>query len=100
MLPPSFPVAVSYTHLIKNHETLDTLTLRDFRAICDLFDEGVYEAMALKHCVNGRTVYGGPAKESVLKDVYKSQPQSRTIPPNRRGMAWSRASRPWIQMVV
>ena len=54
---------------IKNHETLDTLTLRDFRAICDLFDEGVYEAMALKHCVNGRTVYGGPAKESVLKQI-------------------------------
>ena len=54
---------------IKNHETLDTLTLRDFRAICDLFDEGVYEAMALKHCVNGRTVYGGPAKESVIKQI-------------------------------
>ena len=54
---------------IKNHETLDTLTLRDFRAICDLFDEGVYEAMSLKHCVNGRTVYGGPAKESVLKQI-------------------------------
>ena len=25
--------------------------------------------MALKHCVNGRTVYGGPAKESVLKQI-------------------------------
>ena len=54
---------------IKTGDTLDTLTLKDFRAICDLFDEGVYEAMALKHCVNGRTVYGGPAKESVLKQI-------------------------------
>ena len=54
---------------IKNHETLDTLTLRDFRAISELFDEGVYEAMSLKNCVNGRKVYGGPAKESVQKQI-------------------------------
>ena len=54
---------------IKNHETLDTLTLRDFRAISELFDEGVYEAMALKNCVNGRKVYGGPSKEAVTKQI-------------------------------
>ena len=54
---------------IKNHETLDTLTLRDFRAISELFDEGVYEAMSLKNCVNGRKVYGGPARESVQKQI-------------------------------
>ena len=50
-------------------ETLDTLTLRDFRAISELFDEGVYEAMALKNCVNGRKVYGGPSKEAVTKQI-------------------------------
>ena len=54
---------------IKNHETLDTLTLRDFRAISELFDEGVYEAMALKNCVNGRKVYGGPSKEAVMQQI-------------------------------
>ena len=54
---------------IKNHETLDTLTLRDFRAISELFDEGVYEAMALKNCVNGRKVYGGPSREAVTKQI-------------------------------
>ena len=54
---------------IKNGETLDTMTLRDFRAISGLFDEGVYEALALKTCVNGRKVYGGPARESVEKQI-------------------------------
>ena len=54
---------------IKNHETLDTLTLRDFRAISELFDEGVYEAMALKNCVNGRKVYGGPSKVAVMEQI-------------------------------
>ena len=42
--------------------------LRD-EAISDLFDEGVYEAMALKNCVNGRKVYGGPSKEAVAKQI-------------------------------
>ena len=54
---------------IKNHETLDTLTLRDFRAMSELFDEGVYEAMSLKHCVNGRTAYGGPSKQAVNHQI-------------------------------
>lgn len=54
---------------IKNHETLDTLTLRDFRAMSELFDEGVYEAMSLKHCVNGRTAYGGPSKQAVNQQI-------------------------------
>ena len=54
---------------IKTGDTLDTLTLRDFRAISGLFDADVYDALALKTCVNGRKVYGGPAKESVEKQI-------------------------------
>ena len=54
---------------IKNGETLDTLTLRDFRAISGLFDEDVYQALALSTCVNGRQVYGGPARQSVEKQI-------------------------------
>ena len=56
-------------HCIKTGDTLDTLTLRDFRAISSLFDEDVYEALALKTCVNGRKVYGGPARESVEQQI-------------------------------
>ena len=54
---------------IKTGDTLDTLTLKDFRAISFLFDEDVYQALALKTCVNERKVYGGPAKESVEKQI-------------------------------
>ena len=39
------------------------------RAISSLFDEDVYDALALKTCVNERKVYGGPAKESVQKQI-------------------------------
>ena len=54
---------------IKTGDTLDTLTLRDFRAISGLFDTDVYQALSLKACVNGRKVYGGPARESVEKQI-------------------------------
>ena len=45
------------------------MALKDFRAISSLFDEDVYDALALKTCVNERKVYGGPAKESVQKQI-------------------------------
>ena len=54
---------------IKSGETLDTLPLKDFRSISNLFDADVYQALELKTCVNGRTVYGGPAADSVKQQI-------------------------------
>ena len=54
---------------IKAGETLDTLPLKDFRSISNLFDADVYQALELKTCVNGRKVYGGPAKEAVEQQI-------------------------------
>ena len=54
---------------IKAGETLDTLPLKDFRSISNLFDADVYQALELKTCVNGRTVYGGPASDSVKQQI-------------------------------
>lgn len=45
--------------------TLETLPLADYQAVCDVFDEGVYDAIALEHCVNERRVLGAPAPENV-----------------------------------
>lgn len=49
--------------------TLETLPLEQYRAVCDLFDEGVYDAINLDRCVALRRVYGGPAPENVLAQV-------------------------------
>ncbi|WP_209342822.1 argininosuccinate lyase [Flavonifractor sp. AGMB03687] len=54
---------------IKAGETLDTLPLKDFRSISNLFEADVYQALELKTCVNGRKVYGGPAKEAVEQQI-------------------------------
>ncbi len=57
------------TMCIKAGETLDTLPLKDFRAISSVFDEDVYKALELSTCVNERKVYGGPAKEAVQQQI-------------------------------
>ena len=49
--------------------TLETLPIGEYKAICDLFDEGVYEAINLEKCVNDRKVVGSPCSENVLKQV-------------------------------
>ncbi|MBP3486154.1 MAG: argininosuccinate lyase, partial [Oscillospiraceae bacterium] len=54
---------------IRAGESLDTLPLKDFRAVSALFDEDVYDALQLKVCVNGRTVYGGPSAQSVQQQI-------------------------------
>ncbi len=50
-------------------ETLDTLTLRDFRAISGLFDSDIYEALDLRHCVSERRVFGGPSRDDVTRQI-------------------------------
>lgn len=50
-------------------ETLETLPMEEYQTVCEAFDEGVYDAISLENCVNGRSVLGGPARESVLAQV-------------------------------
>ena len=54
---------------IQSGETLDTLTLRDFRAISSLFDGDIYDALDLRHCVSERKVFGGPSHDDVVRQV-------------------------------
>ena len=49
--------------------TLETLPLSEYKGICEIFDEGVYEAINLDKCVNDRTSLGGPAPQNVLTQV-------------------------------
>ena len=48
---------------------LEQLPLEEYKAVCDIFDNGVYDAISLEKCVNGRKAFGGPAKENVLAAV-------------------------------
>ena len=54
---------------IKKGTTLEDLPLDEYKNICDMFDEGVYNAIDLEKCVNDRTSLGGPAPQNVLAQV-------------------------------
>ena len=56
-------------YCIDNDKTLETLTLDEYRQFSPIFDEGVYAAVDLMNCVNGRKVTGGPASEAVRKQL-------------------------------
>ena len=50
--------------------TLETLPIEEYKAVCDIFDEGVYDAIFLEKCVNERSPYGGPANViNAVKEV-------------------------------
>lgn len=53
----------------EQNKTLDNLELHEYKKICDLFENDIYEKIDLLYCVNQRKVTGGPAKEVVEKHI-------------------------------
>ncbi len=49
--------------------TLETLPLEEYKALCDTFDEDVYDAISLDTCVMQRKAAGGPAPEAVKVQI-------------------------------
>ena len=56
-------------HCVETGNSLETLPLEDYKKVSPAFEEDVYQALSLETCVNGRKVFGGPAKEAVEKQI-------------------------------
>lgn len=54
---------------IEKNLTLETLPLEEYKALCETFEEDVYDAISLETCVMQRKAYGGPAPESVKAQI-------------------------------
>ncbi len=50
---------------IEKGTTLEDLPLDEYKNVCDLFENGVYEAISLERCVSQRTCIGAPAPANV-----------------------------------
>ncbi len=50
---------------IDRNLTLETLPIDEYKKVCDLFDDGIYDAINLEKCVAGRLSEGGPGRESL-----------------------------------
>ena len=51
--------------------TLETLPIEEYKKVCELFDNEVYNAINLEKCVNDRTAPGGPCESSVEEQIKK-----------------------------
>ena len=58
---------------------LDDLSLDEYKEICDVFKEDIYEAISLKTCVNSRLTLGAPGIDAMRKvlDYYKEYLNSK-----------------------
>ena len=54
---------------ISKDKSLDELTINEFKEFSSIIENDVYDAISMETCVNGRTVIGGPAKETVEKAI-------------------------------
>lgn len=54
-------------YCIENNKALDDLTIKEFKAVSEVFDESIFEAISLEECVNSRIVDGGPSKIYIQK---------------------------------
>jgi argininosuccinate lyase len=53
--------------------SLDELPLKEYKKICPTFNEGIYEAIAMKTCVDKRNTIGAPGRSAMEKvlEAYK-----------------------------
>ena len=54
---------------IREGKTLETLPLEEYQAHCPLFADDIFDTISLAACVSQRNVAGGPAKESVERQI-------------------------------
>lgn len=54
---------------IDTNQTLDSLSLDEYKKASELFDDDIYDAVDIVNCAFRRNSYGGPAKESTLKQL-------------------------------
>lgn len=55
--------------------SLDELSLEEYKAVCPVFEEDIYEAISMKTCVEKRTTIGAPGAEAMKQviEIYKNE---------------------------
>ncbi|MBQ4160191.1 MAG: argininosuccinate lyase [Clostridia bacterium] len=56
-------------YALANDKALDEFTMDEFKTCSPIFEEDVYDAISMKTCVDGRSIIGGPAAETVKKAI-------------------------------
>ena len=56
-------------YAIKQNKDLDDLTIDEFKAISDVFEDDIYEAINVETCVNKRNTIGAPGIEAMKQVI-------------------------------
>lgn len=56
-------------YAIQEGKVLETLSMNEYKQACGVFEDDIYQAIALETCVNNRNVVGGPAPSVVSKHI-------------------------------
>lgn len=56
-------------YCIEKDKAIDDLDINEFRDICPMFDDDIYEAVSLKTCVERRLTDGAPGEQAMLTAV-------------------------------
>lgn len=56
---------------VETNRDLDEFTIEEMKEFSPLISDDIYEAIAIKTCVDGRNVIGGPASSQVLSEIKK-----------------------------
>ncbi len=57
------------SYCVKNKKSLSSLSIGEYKKFNEKFEDDVYEAIDILNCVKRRNVEGGPAPESVKKQI-------------------------------
>ena len=57
------------SYCIDNDKTLETLTLNEYKQYSEVFEEDVFDSIALITCVMERNVVGGPSPKQVKSQI-------------------------------
>ena len=60
---------------IEKKKALDDLSLEEFRSVCPVFDQDIYDAISMKTCVEKRVTIGAPGAEAMKRviEIYKKE---------------------------
>ena len=60
---------------IEKKKALDDLSLEEFRSVCPVFDQDIYDAISMKTCVEKRVTTGAPGAEAMKQviEFYKKE---------------------------
>lgn len=56
-------------YCIQEGKTLEALSMDEFKAYADIFDQGIYAAIAMDNCVMRRNSFGGTSADSVRQQI-------------------------------